>query len=68
MHLQDQKLSKLTIDPGAAKNFERPIKTQFKPDDQVEEKLSKGPSRHSQSDHTPNSLGSNTNTEDIQHT
>lgn len=64
----DQKFSKLTIDPGAAKNFERPFKTQFKPDDQVEEKLSNGPSRHTQSDHTRNSLGSNANTEDIQHT
>lgn len=63
----DQKFSKLTIDPGAAKNFERPFKTQL-PDDQEEEKLSNGPSRHTQSDHTRNTLGNNANIEDIQHT
>lgn len=66
--MQDQKFSKLTIDPRAAKNFERPFKTQLKPDDQVEDKLCNGSSRHTQSDHTRNSLESNTNTEDIQHT
>lgn len=58
----------MVIDPGTAKNFERPFKSQLKSDDQVEEKPSNGQvgSRPTQSDRTHNSFGSNTSSEEIQ--
>lgn len=35
--LQEQKLGKLVIDPGAAKDFERPFKTRLKSEEQAEQ-------------------------------
>lgn len=37
----EQKLGKLVLDPGAAKDFERPSKSQLKSEDQVEQSSSK---------------------------
>lgn len=39
--MQDQKLGKLVLDPGAAKDFERPFKSQLKSEDQAEQSSSK---------------------------
>lgn len=39
--MQEQKLGKLVLDPGAAKDFERPFKSQLKSEDQVERSSSK---------------------------
>lgn len=35
--LQEQKLGKLVIDPGAAKDFERPFKSRLKTEEQVDQ-------------------------------
>lgn len=39
---KDQKFNNLAIDPGAAKDFERPFKSHLKSDDHVEQKPSNG--------------------------
>lgn len=39
--LQGQKLGKLVLDPGAAKDFERPFKSYLKSEDQDEQSSSK---------------------------
>lgn len=35
--LQEQKLGKLVMDPGAAKDFERPFKTRLKTEEQFDQ-------------------------------
>lgn len=40
-YVQEQKLGKLVLDSGAAKDFERPFKSQLKSEDQVEQSSSK---------------------------
>lgn len=62
-----QKLNKLVVDPGAAKDFERPFKSHRKPDERVEQSL---PYNHlgsnpSKSEQVPNSFGSNSNSEEM---
>lgn len=37
MYLQDQKFNNLVIDPGTARNFERPFKSNIKIDDQQQQ-------------------------------
>lgn len=62
-----QKLNKLVVDPGAAKDFERPFKSHRKPDERVEQSL---PYNHlgsnpSKSEQVPNSFGSNSSSEEM---
>ncbi|GFZ10555.1 multiple chloroplast division site 1 [Actinidia rufa] len=63
----EQKFKKLVIDPGAAKDFERPLKPHPKSDEHVEQSPSYnhlGP-KPSKSEHFPNSFGSNSNSEEL---
>uniref|UniRef100_A0A5B7C5E3 Multiple chloroplast division site 1 n=1 Tax=Davidia involucrata TaxID=16924 RepID=A0A5B7C5E3_DAVIN len=63
-----QKLNKLVIDPGAAKDFERPFKSHLKSDEQVEQSPSNSEvdSNPPKSDHAHSSLGSNSTSEEMQ--
>ncbi|GFY86317.1 multiple chloroplast division site 1 [Actinidia rufa] len=63
----EQKFKKLVIDPGAAKDFERPFKPHPKSDDHVEQSPSYnhlGP-KPSKSEHFPNSFESHSNSEEL---
>lgn len=53
--LQDQKLNNMVIDPGTARNFERPFKLNQKSDDQQLEQNSKNGQTRSQQESQPNS-------------
>ncbi|KAM7521341.1 hypothetical protein LguiB_020303 [Lonicera macranthoides] len=64
----DQKLKNLVIDPGAAKDFERPFKSNLKSDNQEEQRPSNGQvgTRPPQSDRARNSVGNDTSSEEMQ--
>ncbi|XP_059636500.1 protein MULTIPLE CHLOROPLAST DIVISION SITE 1 [Cornus florida] len=60
----EQKFNKLFIDPGAVKEFERPFKSNLRPDEHVEPSPSNGDvgSKPSKSDHAPSSFKSSNST------
>ncbi|KAK3002460.1 hypothetical protein RJ639_012338 [Escallonia herrerae] len=64
----EQKFNNLVIDPGAAKNYERPFKSQPQPDDQLDQKPANGQVGYKlpQSDGARNSFGNNSISEDMQ--
>lgn len=67
--LQEQKLNKLVIDTGNAKEFERPFRFNPKSNELVEQnpfKSQSGDSKPSQSDRAPNPFNSSSSSEEMQ--
>lgn len=65
----DQKLNNLFIDPGSAKDFERPFKSKSKSDEQIEQSFSDhkaGESKPQNTGHLPSSSGVQSTSEDAQ--
>ncbi|KAH6778268.1 multiple chloroplast division site 1 [Perilla frutescens var. hirtella] len=62
----DQKLSKLVIDPAAARDFERPLKSHMKSENQVEHSTSSPKLGSTPSDHPNNPFGNKPPPEEMQ--
>ncbi|XAR61512.1 hypothetical protein NMG60_11015957 [Bertholletia excelsa] len=63
----EEKFKKLVIDPTDARDFERPLKSNHKPDEHAEQSPSYNhlQSKSSKSEQVPNSLGSNSTSEEL---